>query len=212
MCDSKTPQIARTLLSIQVDISNAAVLMVSTCRLICKSSSPFSYLLKIVPSAPITIGITVTFKFHSFFSSLVRSRYLSIFSSSWIWTLLAFSKFTLQQVFFLFLLTVTRSGRLVEIKWSVCISILLRNLCVSFSSTDSWLCTQYLFICSNINFLHNSQWIILPTQWCLVLYSFCANLLHSLLIRSIISPLLLLSYLPTPPLEQDMTRSILSGV
>ena len=28
--------------------------------------------------------------------------------------------------------------------------------------------------------MHSSQWITLPTQSCLVLYSFCANLLHSL--------------------------------
>ena len=35
---------------------------------------------------------------------------------------------------------------------------------------------------SNLNFLHISQWITLPTQSCLVLYSFCANLLHSIII------------------------------
>ena len=29
--------------------------------------------------------------------------------------------------------------------------------------------------------MHNSQWITLPTQSCLVLYSFCSNLLHSLI-------------------------------
>ena len=35
-----------------------------------------------VPKAQITIGIIVTFMFHSFFSSLARSRYLSFFSHS----------------------------------------------------------------------------------------------------------------------------------
>ena len=37
---------------------------------------PFRNILGIIPSAPITIGITVTIMFYSFFSSLARSRYL----------------------------------------------------------------------------------------------------------------------------------------
>ena len=43
------------------------------------SSSPFSNPLVTVPNAPITIGIIVTYMFHSFFNSLARSRYLSFF-------------------------------------------------------------------------------------------------------------------------------------
>ena len=41
------------------------------------------------------------------------------------------------------------------------------------------------------NFLHSTQWITLPNQSCLALYSFCANLLHSLimwLMASCLSP------------------------
>ena len=34
--------------------------------------------------------------------------------------------------------------------------------------------------------MHNSQWITFPTQSCLVLYSLCANLLHSLIIWLIV--------------------------
>ena len=41
-----------------------------------------------------------------------------------------------------------------------------------------------MFIWSNFNFLHSSQWITFPTQSCLVLYSFRINLLHSLIIIS----------------------------
>ena len=44
------------------------------------SNSPFTKPLGIVPSTPITNGITVTFMFHvTFFSSLARSQYLSLF-------------------------------------------------------------------------------------------------------------------------------------
>ena len=37
-----------------------------------------------------------------------------------------------------------------------------------------------MFVWPNFNFLHISQWITLPTQSCLLLYSFCANLRHLL--------------------------------
>ena len=40
---------------------------------------------------------------------------------------------------------------------------------------------------SNFKFFHDSHWIILPTELCLVLYSFCASLLHSLIMLLIIS-------------------------
>ena len=87
---------------------------------------------------------------------------------------------------FLFLLIIIRSGRLVKIRWSVCISKSQRSLCVSFSRRDSGLCTYHLFIWSNLDFLHISQWITLPTQSCVVLYSFCVNLLHSLIMWLIV--------------------------
>ena len=80
---------------------------------------------------------------------------------------------------FFFLLIIIRSGRLAEIRWSVCMSKSHMSLCVSFSRTGAGFCIYHLFVWSNLNFLHNSQWIILPTQSCLVLHSFCANFLHS---------------------------------
>ena len=59
----KSPQVFRTLLSILADLNKAVVWMISTCPLISKSSSP----LVTVPRAPIIIGVTDTFMFHSFF-------------------------------------------------------------------------------------------------------------------------------------------------
>ena len=53
-----------------------------------------------------------------------------------------------------------------------------RSLCVSFSRRDVGFCIYCLFVWSNFNFLDISPWITLLTQSCLVLYSFCANLLH----------------------------------
>ena len=75
---------------------------------------------------------------------------------------------------------IKRSGRLGEIWWSVWISKSQRSLCVSFSRTAAGLCIYHLFVWSNLNFLHISQWITLITHSCLVLYSFGDNLLHSL--------------------------------
>ena len=80
LSDSKSFQVSRTLISILADLNNAVVWMVSTRPLISKSSSPSTDLLVTVLRAPITIGITVTFMFHSFFFSfLTRSRCLCFF-------------------------------------------------------------------------------------------------------------------------------------
>ena len=103
--DSKSLQVSTTLLSILVDL-NTVVWMFSTCPHISKSFSPCTNHLVTVPSAPITNGITVTLMFHSFFSSLARSRYLYLFSLSFTFTLwsagTAKSAIRLVFIFFLF--------------------------------------------------------------------------------------------------------------
>ena len=153
---SKSPQISRSLLSISPDLSNALIWMVPTYPLISKSFCSFTNPLGNIPSAPATIGITIIFMFHSFFRSLARSRYLSLFSPSFDLTQCSArtAKSTVQQVLF-FLLTITKSGRLAESRWSICISKYQRGLCISFSRTDSRLCIYHLFIWSS-NFLHSS--------------------------------------------------------
>ena len=174
LSDSKSPQVSRTLLSVLADL-NAVVWTVSTCHVISKSSSPCTNSLVTVPRAPITNGIIATFMFHSFYNSLARSRYLSLFLHSFSVTLWSagITKSTIPQVLS-FLLIIIRYGRLAEIRWSFCILKSLRSLCVSFFGTDSGLCIYHLFVWLNFNFLHNFQWITLPTQSCLVLYSFSA--------------------------------------
>ena len=162
--------------------------MVSTCSLISKSSSSFNNPSLTVTKAPITIGINFTFRFHSFFYSLAISRYLSFFSFSFnfnLWSVRT-AKSTILQVLFLFLIII-RSGRLAEIRWSVCMLKSYWSLFVSFPRTPTGLCIYNLFLWSNFNFLHNSLWIPLTTQSCLVLYSFCANLLHLLIMWLIVS-------------------------
>ena len=73
--------------SLYSDLNNAGVWIVYTCLLIPKSSSSCINPLVTVPKAPVTIGITVTFMFHSFFCSLARSKYLSFFLLSLNFTL-----------------------------------------------------------------------------------------------------------------------------
>ena len=58
-----------------------------------------------------------------------------------------------------------------------------------FIGTGAGLCIYHLFVWSNLNSLHISQWITLPTEPCLVLYSFCAKLLHSLIMWLMVSSL-----------------------
>ena len=156
--------------------------MVSTRPLISKFCSPCTSPLVTVPIAPITIRITVTFMVFFFgggFSSPERPWYLSLFSLSFSFTL--WSAGTIQQVLFYFLLTITRSGRLAEIRWSVRISKSRRILCVSFSKTDSGLCIYHLFM---IKFKLLAQFLLHPDfsrLW--------ANLLHPLNIGLIVSSL-----------------------
>ena len=143
-----------------------------------------------MPRVPITIGITVTFIFLSFFQ--FPGKFGGTYPFSFLSILLSgqprqqslqFCKFSF------FCWVIIRSGRLGEIRWSVCMSKSLWSLCVSFSRTDSGLCIYHLFVWSYFNFLHNSQRITLPTQLCLVLHSFCANLLLSLIMWLIVSSL-----------------------
>ena len=82
LSDCKSPQVSRTCPRILAVLCNAVIWIVSTHPPISKSSRPFNNPLVIVPKGLITIGTIVTFMFHSFFNSLVRSRYLSFFSHS----------------------------------------------------------------------------------------------------------------------------------
>ena len=112
--------------------------------------------------------------FHVFFSSLSKTRYLYLFSFLSIlpcgllrWKSSLFSRFS-------FLLTIIRSSRLAEIKWSVYISKSQRILCVSFSRTDSGLYIYHLFVWLNFNFWYNSA------------HSFVSSLTHFVLICCIL--------------------------
>ena len=110
LSDSKSPQISRILLSILAVFNNAVVWMVSTWLPTSKSSRPFNNPLVTVPKTPITIGIIVTFMFHSFSNSLARSMYLSLFlhSFSFILWSAGTAKSTILLIFF-FLLIIIRS-------------------------------------------------------------------------------------------------------
>ena len=78
LSDRKSTQVFRTLLSILADLNKALVWIVSTRPLISKSSCPCTKPLVIIPSAPITIGITITSMFHGFSVLLQRlGTYLS---------------------------------------------------------------------------------------------------------------------------------------
>ena len=95
--DSKSPQVSRTLNSILADLNNAVVQMISVLHpMISARLKP----LGTVQSTPIWIGITVTFMLQSLF----RSKYLSHFSFSLIFTLWSAgtAKFTIRQIFFSF--------------------------------------------------------------------------------------------------------------
>ena len=118
--DSKSLQFSRSLLSILSDLNNAVIWTVSTRPINSKYSRPCINPLVTVPREQITIGIIDTFMFYSFFNSLARSRYLSVFSHSFAGT----AKYTILQVLS-FSLIIIRSGRLAKIRWFVSIIIII---------------------------------------------------------------------------------------
>ena len=187
--NSHSPQVSKTTFSILVDLSNAVAWMASTCPLISKSSCLFTKPLEIVPSESIKIIITVTFIFHSFF--LVSWQHLGTNLSFYFGFYCVICRdckvyYSADYLLSLLLLKTSWCSRLAEIRCFVSISKSQRCLCIKFSRTDFGLCIYLLFIWSNLNFLHNFQWIIFPTQSCLVLYSLSANFL-TLAILSILS-------------------------
>ena len=177
----------KSFLSILTDLNDVVVWIVVIRPLSSISSSPCTNSLVTVSRVPITIVITVVFMFHSFIlffsiTSQGRGTYLSFRFLSILWQCSQFCKLSLFIYLFIYLLrTFTWSDRLAEIRWFVCISKSQRTLCVLISRIDSRLCIYHLFVSSNFNFLHNFQSVTSPTPSFLVLHSFCANLLHSLI-------------------------------
>ena len=91
LSDSMHSQVSRTLLSIQGDLNNTVVWIVLIYPQISKSSIPLFRSLETIPTIPTTIGIKITLIFYSFLSSQAKSKYLSLFSLSMIFTCFFFT-------------------------------------------------------------------------------------------------------------------------
>ena len=74
--DCNSPQFIKPLLSILSDLNYAAVWMISNRSLISTPTAPVSMTVLIAPNI---IGKTDSFMFYSFFSSLAKFRYFSLF-------------------------------------------------------------------------------------------------------------------------------------
>ena len=160
--DNKSLQFSRTRLSILADLNNAVAWTVSTCPFISKSSCLFTNPLRIVPSAPIRIGITVTFMFHScwfFFLFSGKVQVLFFFFH-----------------FLLFLICDPPARQIPQydrIRWSIFFSIFQRILCDLWM--DSGLCIYYLF---KFKFLAKFLVNNLPDFVVSRFICFCANFSH----------------------------------
>ena len=184
LSDSKSSQVSRTRLRILAVLSNAVIWIVSTHMQTSKSSRPFNKPLVMCQKHQSQLVQ----------SSLSCSSASSVLSQGWG----TYPSFHILSVLFwgqpgqqsrkyckfsFFLLIIIRSGLLSGLRWSVCMLKSHRSLWVPFSRTGAGLCIYHF------NFLHISQWIAFPTQSCLALYSFCANLRHSLIMWLIVSSL-----------------------
>ena len=156
--NSKSLQVSRTL-SFLADINN----VVATIHpLIPKSFNLFINPLATVLSEPVRTGITATFMFHSFFSSLARSRYLPFFR--FLSVLLCGQPELQCPLFgrFSFLLNIIRSGRPAEIRWSVCILKYPSSECISFFRKDYYYYYCYLF---QVFFYTSFSWWFFAGVW-----------------------------------------------
>ena len=151
--------------------------MVSARLLTSDSSSPFTKLLGIVLSSPITIGTTVTFMFQSFFSSLARSKY-SLFALFDFHSVVHrdtkdhCSAGFLFSFFFFFFFFVGRELLLGLVVWPGLDDLFVSSNPREFYASHSFLCIYHLVVRLNFNLFHNFQSIAFPTQSCLVLDSF----------------------------------------
>ena len=167
LSDTKSPQVSRTLLSFLAVFNNTLVWMVSTRPPTSWSSRPFNNPLVTVPKAPITIGIIVTFMFHSFFQF---SSKVEVLISFHILSVLFCGQPGQQsrQFLFFFLFIIISSGLLAEIRWSFVCQSPIGVLWVSFSRTGDGLCIYHSLALSNINFLHIiiqfSAWLLVSNQ------------------------------------------------
>ena len=139
--------------------------MVSTRILTFNSSSPCTNPLVTVPRTPITIGITVNFTYHSFFSSLARSKYLSFFSFSFNYTQMSArtAKSTIRYILFFFFFFFFLWLSLALVVWLRLNDSFVyqnpRGVCASHSPGQILSCAYTM--CSNLNYLHSSKWITL---------------------------------------------------
>ena len=132
LIDRKSPLVSRTLLSILADLNNAIVWMISHLNSI--NLRPLNKVWGTVRSVPFTSGITATFMLYSFFSSLAKSKYLSLFLflSDFHIVIRQDGKVLYTPVSLSFSLSITRFAVLFGISWSVCISKSQRILCIVF--------------------------------------------------------------------------------
>ena len=162
LCDSKFPQVSRTVLSIMTDLKNAVVWMVSTRHLISVSFLILRWLyqehqLQLVSSSLSCSTVfsipwqgPCTYPYFRFLSILLCGQ-LGQQSPQ-------FGKFSftcwLQSTDLAII--ITRSGHLAKVIWSVCLSKSQRSLCVPSSRTDVGLYIYHSSVRSNLIFLHNS--------------------------------------------------------
>ena len=167
LSDSKSPQVSRTLLSILVNHNNAVVWMVWTFFLFSSLLVPSPILwwlyrahqLQLVPPLPLCFIV--------FFSSLARSRYLSLFSPTFSFTLwfAGTAKSTLRQVLFLSFFNVDY-----HLVWSsdrdymIRLYLKIQKNFVHLIFQDGFWVMHIPFVrMSHLNFWYNSHWISLST-------------------------------------------------
>ena len=129
---SQTSEVAKTFPSFPSDFKYTAVWMVST-SLISKISNIFTKLLGIVPRVPIIIGIIVILS-SLFYSSLARSKYLSLSFIFTLWSVGTAKSCIWQVLFFCWLSLLLSSSVLLLLSLLLLLLLLKNNVFHSIST------------------------------------------------------------------------------
>ena len=168
LSDCKSPQVSRTLFSILAVLNNVVVWMVSLVRQLSSPPVP-RVILNLLYRKHQSQLVYFSPSCSTIFNSLARSSYPSLYIFQFYSVGSRNSKVDNFANFFLFfcwllygLVFWPRLGDLSVHQSPI-------GVYESYSRTGTGLCIHHLFVWSNLNFLHISQLIPIPTQSCLIL-------------------------------------------
>lgn len=143
------------------DSKSPLIIIISILTAMSFTNLKLSHMPNTVPIAPSIIHTILTFMFHIFLSSLVRSWYVTIFFFTLSHVLICTLITKLHSQYGMLFITYSQLSHLILLGWEVGLNVKILNLFFLFSRSTSSLCWCHLFTWSNPNYLHSSSFLII---------------------------------------------------